>query len=184
MTRSHAERATHLDETLFYACAAKTGQERKVVEDIEAIGAWAWISEEITHKRFPGCSEPQVSRKPSWPGYVFANLDGNQFCAARSIENLHQTKLQLCKNEAMMLIRDVGRIEERNARVMRQIEAGQIVMDYSPGDSLEILNGAFADRLASLSSIVKRNGQYILSLNVDGSAFPVQVDPADVRRLA
>ena len=161
MTPSHAERAAQLDTTVFYACAAKTGQERKVAAEIEATGAWAWIAEEITHKRFPGCSEPKISHKPSWPGYVFANLDGNQFFAARSIKGLHPTRLQLCPSEAKMLIRDVERIEERNARVMRQIEAGQIVMDYSPGDSLEILNGAFADRLASLSSIVQRDGEVI-----------------------
>lgn len=167
---------------MFYACAARTGREKAVRDDLAALGVWAWLPVEIRHKRFQGCSEPQISERPRWPGYVFAHLTAEQFFEARSIKHLHATKLQLMPQEAQSLARAHDAISAENDRVRREIEAGQApVVQYEPGDALEILDGPFADRLATFACIVRRSGEYRLSLAIDGMRLPVEVMPGHVR---
>jgi transcription antitermination factor NusG len=172
------------DNRFFYACAAKSKAEYEVREDLEEVGAWAWVATEVREQRFKGCSEPKISERPLWPGYIFTYLDPYLFFRSRNINNLHATKLQLCPEEARGLLTIIDRVEANKAKALRQIAAGTApIVDYQQGETLELLDGAFRDRLAAFREIIQRNGQYRLSIHVEGMALPIEVAPQDVRKV-
>jgi transcription antitermination factor NusG len=169
----------------FYACAAQTGQEFRVAQEIADLGAWAWCAKEIRAMRPAKSRKPVWTERPLWPGYVFAQLSPAQFFTARAIKGLHATKLQLNNREVYGpggLLNSHDRIEAANAELRRKIEAQDAPpVDYKPNQALEFIDGAFLSRLGTFGKIVHKSGAegYMLQVEVDG--WPILVEPHMVK---
>lgn len=170
----------------YYACACRPRHEEAVSEDLIALGAWVWLPWLIRPQNVKGTV--YASRRPRWPGWIFARLDGSQLFDARNIKHLHRHKLPLHAAEVhnrggLLDMRE--QIERDNERTRREIEMGNRKTDFAEGDRLELIDGPFKDRLASFASVIEKSGVtgYHLSVQIEGMTLPVQVNPADVRKL-
>jgi hypothetical protein len=152
-----------------------------VRDDLKDLGAWVWLPERSRPHTPPNASTPQVSRKPIWPGWLFAQLDGWQFFESRNVRHLYRTKLQLYPAEVSHLLDRKVELDAENARVEAEIEAGRRVVDYKPGDTLMVERGPFADRMSSFASVVSNARGWDLRVYIDGLDAPVRVSAADVR---
>lgn len=169
--------------TSLYACAAQTGREYSVEQDLRDLGVWVWVPRTVYPVRPPNCRHFVATDKPRWPGYVFARMDAGMFFEARNVRYLHRTKMQLHPREAAQLLETHSRIEAENARARREIELGERKSAWEPGQRVEIIDGPFKDRLATFASIIDRTSErgYRLRLEIDGMPMPVDVNPLDVK---
>jgi hypothetical protein len=81
-------------------------------------------------------------------------------------------------------MRFIDRVEADYAARMAQIQSGERVSQYNPGDLLEILGGAFVERLAEFSRIAEgSNGFPIVwaKTQMFGREVEIPIDPLNVR---
>lgn len=174
--------------TLWIAYAA-TGQEFAVQEQCEALGLRAIAPRRVDMKRLPKRRRPEAVESAALPNYVFVWADA---------EGWHW--LRDCKH--VRTIMGVGRSEERlhigpyldavrreyEAR-LAQIEAGQRLSEYEPGDVLEVMAGQFAGRLARFRRMIEGANdlpmiEAVLDLQLLGRDVQMVIDPINARRAA
>lgn len=169
---------------MIYACAAQTGREFAVEAELRDLGGWVCAPRQVSPLRPPGESKWFATERPLWPGYVFADLDGAAFFEARNIRYLHKTKLQFTVAEAAKLTASLEQVDAVNARVRREIEAGNVKSEWTEGERAEITEGLFRERLCHFATVIERSGApgYKLRVYVEGMELPVDVDPWAVKR--
>lgn len=164
------------DDLPYYACAARVGQETQVAEELAEIAPWVWVAKRLEPIRVGKSRKRDWSERPMWPGYVFAQLGPDHFFEARKIKGLHPTKLQLHPIEERKLLRAVALVDEELSVEKRRIERRQApAVTYQPGQAVEILEGAFAERLAAFQRIIRRAGNEYAQISIEGLAFAVDV---------
>lgn len=78
----------------------------------------------------------------------------------------------------------IDRVERDFAARMAQIEAGERVHEYNPGDLLQIIAGPFAGQLARFQSIAEagEHPQIIAETDMMGQVARVMIDPLKARK--
>ena len=168
-----------------YACAVRSGNEYTVEEELKEIASWAECVREVHAFTPPNTRRAVAAERPIWPGYIFARMDGDAFYASRTIKHLHPTKLALCTKEVSRLHAAIAAVRAKNEATIRAIDAGEMVTDLTEGDTVELLEGAFAGRLANFAQVVKRaDSSYDLMLTLPDMSLPITIPAENVRRIA
>ncbi len=178
--KNEAKMAT--DDLPYYACAARVGQETQVAEELAEIAPWVWVAKRLEPIRVGKSRKRDWSERPMWPGYVFAQLGAEHFFEARNIKGLHPTKLQLHPTEKRILLRAAARLDDELHSEKRRIERQRApAVTYEPGQTVDILDGAFVDRLAAFQRVIRRAGREYGRINIHGWPVPVDIPLEDLK---
>lgn len=168
-----------------YAACVTQGTEFALVEDCTALGIEAIAPRRVDavrtgKKRWP---EPKVS--PYLPGYVFTRLTPEHWHWTKDIRYLRS--LLIIPPQAERSIQAfIDRVEGDYAQRMAQIEAGERLAQYCPGDLLSIIAGPFAGELARFSRMIEKAAAMFpeieASMPIMGGETKMRLDPLSVRR--
>ena len=169
---------------------ASTGQEFAAQAQCEAMGYPCHVPRRVDLVRHQKRRRPDVVVSPFLPNYVFIGGDESAFHAVRRVKEIRPTMRFVGTNEARVLQLFINRVEADFALRLEQIEAGERVSEYQPGDLLTLMVGPFAGQLATFRRIVERPGAAFPMIEADvdvrlfGKPVVAVVDPINARRAA
>lgn len=172
---------------------------------------WNWIGYARTHKEFDVESElldlgfaatvprkveairsgtrrwPEPRIMPYLPNYVFLCVDPANWPKLSRVKHLSRTRQAIPRTSAQPVSTFLARVEGEYLSRMSQIEAGERLAEYQPGDMLKIL-GPFGECLARFRSIVERADsiypEIVAEIDIMGRAVTVRADPLHVKKAA
>lgn len=172
---------------MLWVIATANKHELDVQEQLEAIGLQAIAPRRVDMIRQGKRRRPDAVISAYLPGYVFAWFGDDDWHAVR--EAKHVINLMGVSPQTERHVRAfIARVEADFAARMAQIEAGERVSEYNPGDLLTILAGPFAGQLARFGRMVERAHvlvpQIEATLDVFGRPVRVELDPIAVKKAA
>jgi transcriptional antiterminator NusG len=190
--------------TLWIAYAA-TGQEFAVQEQCEALGLRAIAPRRVDMKRLPKRRRPEAVESAALPNYVFVWANAEGWHRLRDCKHV-RTIMGVSKQEergfpggvapdgteipARLGLADfLADVQREYESRLAQIEAGQRVAEYEPGDVLEVMAGQFAGRLARFRRMIEGANdlpmiEAVLDLQLLGREVQMVIDPINARRAA
>lgn len=185
-----------------YLLYARTGKEFEVADELAALGIDVWCGRAIEWKRLGKKRKPEPVERPALPNYLFAEMTPRQFYEAQSVKFLAGTMTPLTEQEVhgkpawvddvgrkhparpglYQFKADVDRAYERADKARRNSEVPRA--EFKPGETVTIIGGPFADKIATFRRVVERAFDLHPRLRLDMDGLPLEVDPLDVRRSA
>lgn len=160
------------------------GREFDAQEEAEALGLWAMVPRRVDmlRKGFNRRAEPVISAY--LPNYMFFR-SGNEGWHWMKGSKTVRTVMGVSPGNAALVDQFIDRVETDFAARMAQIEAGQRVDEYEPGDLLQIVTGPFAGVVASFKRVAEGASMFpelVVETQLFGQAVTVRVDPIAARR--
>jgi transcription antitermination factor NusG len=160
------------------------GREFDAQEEAEALGLWAMVPRRVDmlRKGFNRRAEPVISAY--LPNYMFFR-SGNEGWHWMKGSKTVRTVMGVSPGNAALVDQFIDRVEADFAARMAQIEAGQRVDEYEPGDLLQIVTGPFAGVVASFKRVAEGASMFpelVVETQLFGQAVTVRVDPIAARR--
>jgi transcription antitermination factor NusG len=160
------------------------GREFDAQEEAEALGLWAMVPRRVDmlRKGFNRRAEPVISAY--LPNYMFFR-SGNEGWHWMKGSKTVRTVMGVSPGNAALVDQFIERVEADFAARMAQIEAGQRVDEYEPGDLLQIVTGPFAGVVASFKRLAEGASMFpelVVETQLFGQAVTVRVDPIAARR--
>ena len=136
--------------------ADKIRGEFAVEQQLQVMGITAWTPRKITFVRRGKKRHPEPVTEPYLPGYVFADIPAEFFHDALQARGAFSTTLHLSAGSLAAVRAFQRRVEADNAEANRIIAANDraAMVQFNPGDALEILAGPFAERLVRFRRMV------------------------------
>jgi transcription antitermination factor NusG len=169
--------------TLRLLAYAPYGQEFTVAAEINDMGALAVVPRRVDLVRLPKQRRPQIVEEPFLRGYMFCAMSPDQWHEA---PKEMQTVKYIGPREWERVQDFAARIEQDYQHRMAQIEAGNRLSEYNPGDALEILGGVMQGYMAKFLRL--REGvvpmiEAEVQLTLMGKPVMAQIDPVMARRV-
>lgn len=166
--------------TLF---AYYTRREFDAQEEAEALGITCHVPRRVDLIRQGKRRRPDAVIKPYLPGYVFVETDADGWHLLRQSKHL-RTWMGIGPSEARRVMEFIARVESDFAKRMAQIEAGERVSEYAPGDLLQIIAGPFAGQLARFQRIAEGAifPEVVAETELFGQAVTIRLDPLAAKR--
>ena len=160
------------------------GREFDAQEEAEALGLWAMVPRRVDmlRKGFNRRAEPVISAY--LPNYMFFR-SGNEGWHWMKGSKTVRTVMGVSPGNAALVDQFIDRVEADFAARIAQIEAGQRVDEYEPGDLLQIVTGPFAGVVASFKRVAEGASMFpelVVETQLFGQAVTVRVDPIAARR--
>jgi transcription antitermination factor NusG len=137
---------------------------------------------DMLRKGFNRRAEPVISAY--LPNYMFFR-SGNEGWHWMKGSKTVRTVMGVSPGNAALVDQFIERVETDFAARMAQIEAGQRVDEYEPGDLLQIVTGPFAGVVASFKRVAEGASMFpelVVETQLFGQAVTVRVDPIAARR--
>lgn len=160
------------------------GHEFNAQEEAEALGLWCEVPRRVDMLRRGTNRRPDPIVSPYLPNYIFVRMDGDEWHWLKSSKVVRSIMGVTSGNEPALL-KFIDRVESDFADRMAQIEAGQRVDEYAPGDLLRIITGPFAGTMASFKRVAEGAGMFpdlVVETQMFGQTVTVKVDPIAARR--
>jgi hypothetical protein len=167
---------------------ATTGQEFNAQEACEVLGITATVPRRVDLIRHAKRRYPDAVTSPYLPNYLFISGTDDTFHAICDIKELRGTAWAVPEKAVRSVAAFIDRIDADYAARVAQIEAGQRVQEYEPGDLLTLMTGQFAGQLATFRRMVEAPGALFprieaeLALSLLGRPVVAIVDPINARR--
>lgn len=170
--------------TQMWIAYTPTGREFDAQEEAEALGLWAMVPRRVDMLRrgFNRRAEPVISAY--LPNYMFFR-SGNEGWHWMKGSKTVRTVMGVSPGSAVLVDQFIDRVENDFAARMAQIEAGQRVDEYEPGDLLQIITGPFAGVMARFKRVAEGASifpELVVEAELFGQAVTVRVDPIAARR--
>lgn len=168
--------------------AAKVRGEFAVEQQLQDMGIEAWTPRKITFARRGKKRHPEPVIEPYLPGYVFADIPEHAFHIALQARGAFSTTLHLSEGSFASVRAFRRRVDAENAEANRIIAANDraAMVQFKPGDALEILAGPLAERLVKFRRIVMAGNPSVPQVEWEsdmlGQMVRGTVDVLDVRR--
>jgi transcription antitermination factor NusG len=170
-----------------WAVAVRNGTEQNVQEQLEALGLEAIAPRRVDLIRQGKRRYPDPVTSAYLPGYVFAWFGDGDWHVIRHIKEV-RTMMAVSPQSERLVRAFIDRVEADYAQRMAQIEAGERVSEYSPGDLLTIMTGQFAGQLATFARILQTAHDVFPEIEAEmdmmGQTVKLRLDPISVRRAA
>lgn len=164
------------------------GAELETAEAITTIGAFAVAPRKVDLIRLPKQRRPQIVESAFIANYIFAAMTAEQWHQCRADRIAFTTCRAISPGEWPRVQAFCARIEQDYQHRMAQIEAGNRLSEYAPGDLLEILGGAMVGRMAEFRKLhegrVPMIEAQVQGLELLGRPVTVMLDPVNARRMA
>ena len=160
------------------------GAEFNAQEEAEALGLWCEVPRRVDMLRRGTQRRPDPIVSAYLPNYIFVRMDGDEWHWLKA-SKLVRTIMSVQSKDEKNLLKFINKVEADCAERMAQIEAGQRVDEYSPGDLLTIITGPFAGTLASFKRVAEGASMFpdlVVETQMFGQAVTVKVDPIAARR--
>jgi transcription antitermination factor NusG len=168
--------------TLWIAYTAR-GREFDTAEEAETLGLWAIVPRKVELIRQGKRRRPDAITSPYLDNYVFTEADAQGWHWLRASKHV-RTIMAVPEAERAAVMRFIDRVEADYAARMAQIEAGERVSQYSPGDLLEIITGPFAGTIAAFRRVAESASMFpelVVEQTIFGREVTTRVDPLAVR---
>lgn len=169
--------------TLWIAYTAR-GREFAAQEEAESLGLWSAVPRKVDLIRQGKRRRPDAITTPYLDNYVFVEMDAEGWHWMRRSKHV-RTIMSVPTAEAQRVKAFVARVEADYAARMAQIEAGERVWQYEPGDLLEIMTGPFAGQIAAFRRVAESGTDFpelVVEQTIFGREVTTRVDPLAVRR--
>ena len=166
---------------------APRGTEFDVEAALNEMGAFAVVPRKVDLIRLPKQRHPSIVESPVWANYIFASMTPEQWQQARADRLIFSTVAWIGEGEWRRFQAYAARIEQEYAARMAQIEAGQRLSEFNPGDALQLLGGLFEGRLATFRRLIEGRVPMIEAevqgLQLIGKPVVIKVDPVNARKV-
>lgn len=174
-----------------------------VARQLRALGFEAWCPRKIEFKRQGKRRHPDPIISPYLPGYVFIESSAHQYHEIFMAQGIGRTLMAIGQGDLRGERRnkDGEKVKGGNGVLdfltwadARLAEAERIIenndraamVQYSPGDPLEIISGPFMDRAVRFTAMVQEAGDMhpmvAFETELFGRVVAGKVDPLDVKR--
>ena len=160
------------------------GREFAAQEEAETLGLWAAVPRkvEMIRRGYQRRAEPVITAY--LPNYVFVEMDDQGWHWLKGSKTV-RTMMAVGPAERRKVSEFITAIEANFAERMAQIEAGQRVDEYIPGQEITVLEGAFAETLLRFKRVAEGADGFpaiIASTVLFGREAEVRLDPLVVRK--
>ena len=168
---------------------AKTGREFDVQEACEALEITAIVPRRVDLIRQGKRRRPDAVVTPYLPNYVFIRASDDERHWLKDVREICDF-MGVLPQEERAVQAFIDRVESDFANRMAQIEAGERVSEYAPGDLFTIMAGPFAGRTAMFKRMVEAAStpfpkiEAVLDLELMGRPVVATIDPINARRAA
>lgn len=173
--------------TLWLAYAT-TAQELNAQEACEALGYTAIVPRKVEAVRRGKKRWAEAIVSPYLPNYVWVEGGPDAFYAIRDIKEFRGSAMGITPQSERGVRAFIERVERDFATRMAQIEAGERVAEYQPGDLLSEMTGPFAGKVARFRRMIESAYSLFPSIEAEmelmGRVVRVKMDPINVRRVA
>lgn len=175
--------------TLWIAYAT-AGREFSAQEQCQALGYTCDVPRRVDLVRHAKRRTPDKVVRPFLPNYLFLHGGNDAFHAVKDIKEIRGTAMGVGDSEARRVKAFIARVEADFAARMAQIEAGERVSEYQPGDMLTLMTGPFAGQLARFRRMVEGAHDAFpqieaeLAISLMGRAVMATIDPINAKRVA
>jgi transcription antitermination factor NusG len=170
-----------------WVIATTTGQEQLVQEQLDALALSCAVPLRVDMRRQGKRRRPDPVVSAYLPGYAFAWFGDDDWHAVREAKHV-RSMMGVTAAAERGVQAFIDRVEADYRDRMAQIEAGQRVCEYEPGDLLQIMGGQFLDRLARFRRMVDEPGEAFPQIEAEtemmGRTVRVRLDPIAVRKAA
>ena len=167
---------------------APTGREFATSDALNDIGASAICPRKVNLIRLPKQRRPQIVEEPFLRGYMFCTMTAAQWHQAKRDNITFTTCREIGPGEWRNVQAFAARVEQDYQYRMAQIEAGNRLSEYNPGDALEILGGVMQGHMATFLRLhdgkVPMIEAQIADMELLGKPIRVTLDPINARRIA
>jgi len=164
---------------------AYAARELDVQEEAESLGITCYVPRKVDMIRQGKRRRPDPVITAAWPRYIFAEVTLEQWHWLKDIKGFRSVTW-VPEKEAVKVRRQANAIERAFAQRMAQIEAGERVAEYVPGDLMQIVSGEFAGQVAAFTRMVERADELFPRIKAEMEMFrravKVDLDPLDVRK--
>lgn len=169
--------------TLWIAYTAR-GREFDAQEEAETLGLWAAVPRRVDLIRQGKRRRPDAIVSPYLDNYVFVEADATGWHWLKGSKHV-RSLMGVPPQEVAKVQSFIAKVESDYAQRMAQIEAGERVSEYEPGDLLQIITGPFAGTIAAFRRVAEGAGMFpdlVLEQEIFGRAVRMRVDPLAVKR--
>lgn len=167
-----------------YAFYVRTGCEFDAQEEAEALGIVAHVPRRVDMIRQGKRRRPDPVTKPYLPNYVFAEASADEFHLLQQ-SKLFRSWMGINPASVRSVRAFIARVEADYTHRMAQIDAGERVQEYAPGDLLEIIAGPFKGQLARFQTIAEGAGifpEVVAEIELMGQTAKVRLDVLAARK--
>ncbi len=160
-----------------------TRREFDAQEEAEALGITCYVPRRVDLIRQGKRRRPDAVIRPYLPGYVFVETDADGWHLLRQSKHL-RTWMGINEGSAKQVMAFIDRVEADFAARIAQIEAGERVSEYAPGDLLQIIAGPFQGQLARFKRIAEGAifPEVVAEADIMGQAVTIRLDPLAAKR--
>lgn len=152
-------------------------------EECEALGITAYAPRRVDMIRQGKRRRPDPIISPAWPGYLFADITEEQWHWLADTKHC-KTLMWIPDRVARMILDRIAVIEAEFHKRMAQIEAGERVWHFDPGDLLDVIEGPFVGHVAIFRKMAEAGATVRVKAEVElfGHMVPVDIEPLHVRK--
>lgn len=160
-----------------------TRREFDAQEEAEALGLTCYVPRRVDLIRQGKRRRPDPVIRPFLPGYVFVDTDAEGWHMLQSSKHF-KTWFGIGPAEARRVHAFIDQVEADFARRMAEIEAGERVSEYQPGDLLEITLGPLRGQLARFKRIAEGAifPEVVAETEFMGQAVTIRLDPLAAKK--
>lgn len=161
-----------------------TRREFDAQEEAEALGLTCYVPRRVDMIRQGKRRRPDPVVRAVLPNYVFVETDAHGWHMLKDSKNF-RSWVGIGPNEARRVMAFIDRCEADYLARMAQIEAGERVQEYNPGDVLEIIGGPLTGQLARFRQTIERGmlfPEVVAEVEMMGQIVPVRLDPLNARK--
>lgn len=174
-------------ETSFWIGYAQARQEFTAQAKITAAGITCHVPRKVDMVRQGKRRWPDPITSPALLNYVFLTGTDQDWHSVQALNVLRPTMIQIGKRAWDSITRFCHITELDYAARMDQINAGQRVAQYKPGEVLRIIAGPLAGQLATFTCMVEGSGPFPeidASIEIMGRNTKTRLDPMHATPLA
>lgn len=160
-----------------------TRREFDAQEEAETLGLTCYVPRRVDLIRQGKRRRPDAVIRPYLPGYVFIETDAHGWHMLKGSKHL-RSWIGIGEGNARQVMAFINRVEGDFAQRMAQIEAGERVSEYAPGDLLQIIAGPFQGQLARFKRIAEGAmfPEVVAEADIMGQAVTIRLDPLAAKR--
>ncbi|NGQ91462.1 hypothetical protein G5V65_11195 [Rhodobacter sp. HX-7-19] len=163
--------------------AAYTRREFDAQEECEALGITCYAPRRVDVRRSGKKRRAEAVIGPAWPGYVFIEASSEEWHYFKASKHI-KTMMGIGEKEAKMVRALIESVEAEFNKRMAQIDAGERLSEYRPGELLEIVLGPFAGQLARFKRIAEGAmfPEVVAETELMGQVVTIKLDPLAARK--
>ncbi len=167
---------------------ATAGQEFSAQEQCEVLGYTCQVPRKVDVIRQSRRRFPDVVTQAFLPNYLFITGGAEVFHAIKAIKEIRGTAMGIGPQNERLVQTFIDRVEKDFAARMGQIEAGQRVAEYAPGDLLTLMTGPFSGQVATFRRMIEDAHDVFprieaeLGVSLMGKPVLAVLDPINTRR--